>query len=49
MSYEELENDVLMNERFGFTSMAYPYGDFNKDIQTILEQKGLLKKVQHML
>ena len=42
MSYEELENDVLMNERFGFTSMAYPYGDFNKDIQTILEQKGYL-------
>ncbi len=42
MSYEELENDVMMNERFGFTSMAYPYGDFNKNIQKILEEKGYL-------
>ncbi len=42
MSYEELENDVMMNERFEFTTMAYPYGDFNKNLQKILDQKGYL-------
>ena len=42
MSYEELELDVKLNEKFKFTTMAYPYGDFNSDIQEILEKNNYL-------
>ena len=42
MSYEEIEHDVVLNEKYGFTTMAYPYGDFNKDIQEILERYNYL-------
>jgi len=42
MSYEELENDTIKNEQFEFNTMAYPYGDYNKDIEEILENHGYL-------
>ena len=37
MSYEELKKDSLKMKRFGFTTMAYPYGIFNKELQHILK------------
>lgn len=42
MSEEDLRNDVLMNNRFGFTTMAYPYGDYNDTIKRILAEEGYL-------
>lgn len=42
MSYEELEKDVLLNDRFNFITMAYPYGDFNNSIKEILAKSGYL-------
>ena len=42
MSYEELENDFFKNEKFGFTSMAYPYGNFNGNVKKILKNHGYL-------
>ncbi len=42
MSYEQIENDVISNNKFGFTTMAYPYGDYNKDIEKILEKHDYL-------
>ena len=40
MSYEELKEDTLKNEKFSFTSMAYPYGVYNEEIKEILENYG---------
>ena len=40
MSYEELKEDTIKNEKFSFTSMAYPYGVYNKEIKEILENYG---------
>ena len=42
MSYQELENDVVLNEKYNFTTMAYPYGDFNPEIEEILERYNYL-------
>lgn len=42
MSYEELVEDTEKNEEFKFNSMAYPYGDFNEDIEKILEEHKYL-------
>ena len=42
MSYEELENDICKNEKYGFTSFSYPYGTFNKEIKEILKKHGFL-------
>ena len=42
MSLDDLENDILLNDKYNFTSMSYPYGQFNEEIQEILENKGYL-------
>lgn len=42
MSLDDLENDILLNEKYNFTSMSYPYGQFNEEIQELLENKGYL-------
>ena len=42
MSYEELKNDTLNNNKYGFTTMAYPYGVYNKEIKKILLNQGYL-------
>lgn len=42
MSYEEMEMDTKLNEKYKFTTMAYPYGDFNPQIQEILEKNNYL-------
>ena len=35
MSYRQLEIDTLNNKKYGFTTMAYPFGVFNKEIKQI--------------
>lgn len=40
MNNQELEEDFLMNRELNFTSMAYPYGHFNKNIQEILQKNN---------
>lgn len=42
MSYEELENDTLKNEKYHFKTMAYPFGVYNKEIKKILADHGYL-------
>lgn len=42
MRLDELVNDVKANASFGFTTMAYPYGDYNKNIQKVLKDEGYL-------
>ena len=39
-SIEELENDVKNNEKFGFSTMAYPFGDYNEKIEKILKDNN---------
>ena len=40
MSVKDLENDISKMEKFGFTSMAYPYGNSNDILKKILKNKG---------
>ena len=40
MSYEDLKSDSLKMKKLGFTSMAYPFGNFNKDIEKVLKECG---------
>ena len=42
MSSEELENDISKMEKFGFKTMAYPYGVFNDKLKEIVKKKGYL-------
>ncbi len=42
MSKEQILDDTLMNRQFNFTTMAYPYGDYNKKIQEVLKDEGYL-------
>lgn len=38
MNYQEIEKDFLMNKKFNFSSMAYPYGAFNNEIKILLKK-----------
>lgn len=42
MTVQEMEADVISNEVYGFTTMAYPYGDFNINMERVLEEQGYL-------
>ena len=42
MTNEELDDDILKNKKYGFFSMAYPYGSFNDKIIRILKNHGYL-------
>ena len=42
MDFEELKLDVLSNSKFGFTTMAYPYGKYNINIKSILKEQRYL-------
>lgn len=42
MSLKELESDIIKNEKYGFTSMAYPYGSSNEEIKKLLRKYGYL-------
>ena len=36
MSYQEIEEDFLLNRKYNFSSMSYPYGYYNKQIREVL-------------
>ena len=40
MSYEDLENDIMKNKKYGFNALAFPFGCINKKIFKILEKHG---------
>ena len=42
MNDTSLEIDILENSKYGFTTLAYPYGQFNIKIQMVLKKKGYL-------
>jgi peptidoglycan/xylan/chitin deacetylase (PgdA/CDA1 family) len=42
MTYEELENDCLNNNKFNFTTIAYPYGHFNEKAKEVMKSHGYL-------
>ncbi len=42
MSQKELRQDAIRNKQFGFTTMAYPYGDYNKKVKKVLKEEGYL-------
>lgn len=42
MTRKEFEKDVNKNKRFNFTTMAYPFGDYNDTIKEVLEANGYL-------
>ena len=42
MNDTELGIDILENSKYGFTTFAYPYGQFNIRIQMVLKKKGYL-------
>lgn len=42
MNDNELEIDILENSKYGFTTLAYPYGQFNINIEMVLKKKGYL-------
>ena len=33
---------IIKNKKYGFTSMAYPYGSFNEKIKKLLKKHGYL-------
>ena len=37
---EEMVEDCKSNERFGFTYLAYPWGDYNEEFQEVLKENG---------
>lgn len=42
MDKSALIADVKMNSQYNFTTMAYPYGDYNKKIEAVLKDAGYL-------
>ena len=42
MSYEDIKEDLEKMKSFNFTTMAYPFGDFNDDIKMLLEEYNYL-------
>ncbi len=42
MSEEDMIEDVEQNKEYNFTTMAYPYGDYNNKIKRVLENAGYL-------
>lgn len=37
---EEMVDDIKANEKYGFTYLAYPWGDYNTDMQDALRENG---------
>ena len=37
---EEMVEDIKSNEKYGFTYLAYPWGDYNDDLKAALEENG---------
>ena len=42
MSFQEIKSDILSNSKFNFTTMAYPYGTYNRNIKRLLDDYGYL-------
>lgn len=42
MSYDDIEKDMQEMQKFNFTTMAYPFGDFNSDLQELAHKYGYL-------
>ena len=42
MTYEDLENDCLLNNKFNFTTIAYPFGSFNEKSKEVIKNHGYL-------
>jgi hypothetical protein len=42
MTYEQLKNDTMENKKYGFNCMAFPYGQYRKEMMEILENQGYL-------
>ncbi len=42
MSYEDIKKDFEKMKEFNFTTMAYPFGDFNDDIKSLLKEYDYL-------
>ena len=42
MSFKELEEDTLNNKKFNFTTMAYPFGSGNKELEEILKNQNYI-------
>lgn len=42
MSFQAIKSDILANSKFNCTTMAYPYGKYNKNIKRILDEQGYL-------
>jgi len=39
-SKDEMVEDIKSNEKYGFTYLAYPWGDYNKKMKAALEENG---------
>lgn len=37
---EEMVEDIKSNEKYGFTYLAYPWGDYNDDLKAALKENG---------
>ena len=37
---EQMDEDIKSNERFGFSYLAYPWGDYNDDMKAALKDAG---------
>ena len=42
MTYEQLKNDTIENKKYGFNSMAFPYGEYREAMKEILKNQGYL-------
>ena len=42
MTMHELKDDALVNSKYNFTVMVYPFGKYNKNIERILKKQGYL-------
>ena len=42
MSFQAIKSHILEYSKFNFTTMAYPYGEYNKNIKRILDELGYL-------
>lgn len=40
MGINELQKDIDKNKKFGFTAIAYPFGDYNELIEDVLDKNG---------
>lgn len=42
MSKDDMVKDTVINRKYNFTTMAYPFGDYNNTIKKVLKDEGYL-------